>query len=32
MFDAGHSERPPNLTELYVAESFLFLLQSGETA
>lgn len=30
MFGAGHSERPPNLTELYVAESFLFLLQNGE--
>lgn len=29
-FGAGHSERPPNLTELYVAESFLFLLQNGE--
>jgi outer membrane receptor protein involved in Fe transport len=26
---AGHSERPPNLTELYVAESFMFLLQNG---
>jgi outer membrane receptor protein involved in Fe transport len=29
-FGAGHSERPPNLTELYVAESYLFLLQNGE--
>ncbi len=29
-FGAGHSERPPSLTELYVAESFLFLLQNGE--
>ncbi len=26
---AGHAERPPSLTELYVAESFLFLLQNG---
>ncbi len=29
-FGAGHSERPPSLTELYVAESYLFLLQNGE--
>lgn len=28
-FGAGHSERPPSLTELYVAEPFLFLLQNG---
>ena len=26
---AGHAVRPPSLTELYVAESFLFLLQNG---
>jgi iron complex outermembrane receptor protein len=26
----GHGERPPNLTELYVAQSFLFLLQNGQ--
>jgi outer membrane receptor protein involved in Fe transport len=26
----GHGQRPPNLTELYVAESFLFLLQNGQ--
>ena len=25
----GYAERPPTLTELYVAESFLFLLQNG---
>lgn len=29
-FGAGHAERPPTLTELYVAESFLFLLQNGQ--
>ena len=29
-FGTGHSERPPSLTELYVAESYLFLLQNGE--
>lgn len=28
-FGAGHAERPPNLTEMYVAESFMFLLQNG---
>ncbi len=26
----GHGERPPSLTELYVAQSFLFLLQNGQ--
>jgi iron complex outermembrane receptor protein len=26
---AGHSQRAPNLTELYVAQSFMFLLQNG---
>jgi iron complex outermembrane receptor protein len=26
---AGHAERAPNLTELYVAQSFMFLLQNG---
>jgi len=26
---AGHGQRPPSLTELYAAESFMFLLQSG---
>jgi len=26
----GHAERQPSLTELYVAESFLFLLQNGQ--
>lgn len=26
---AGYGMRPPSLTELYVAESFMFLLQSG---
>lgn len=26
---AGHGQRPPSLTELYIAESFLFLLQNG---
>jgi len=26
---AGHAERAPNLTELYVAETFLFVLQNG---
>ncbi len=26
---AGHGERAPSLTELYVAESFMFLLQNG---
>lgn len=26
---AGHSQRPPSLTELYVAETFLLLLQNG---
>ena len=25
----GYAERAPNLTELYVAQSFLFLLQNG---
>ncbi len=25
----GHSQRPPSLTELYVAETFLLLLQNG---
>lgn len=25
----GHGERPPSLTELYVAQSFMFLLQNG---
>jgi outer membrane receptor protein involved in Fe transport len=25
----GHGERPPSLTEFYVAQSFLFLLQNG---
>jgi outer membrane receptor protein involved in Fe transport len=29
-FGAGHAQRPPTLTELYVAESFLFLLQNGQ--
>ena len=28
-FGAGHAERAPNLTELYAAESFMFLLQNG---
>ena len=28
-FAAGHGQRAPNLTELYAAESFMFLLQSG---
>jgi outer membrane receptor protein involved in Fe transport len=28
-FAAGHGQRAPNLTELYTAESFMFLLQSG---
>lgn len=27
---AGHALRPPSLTELYVAQSFLFLLQNGQ--
>ncbi len=26
---AGHGQRPPSLTELYVAESFMLLLQNG---
>ncbi|MEO2035109.1 MAG: TonB-dependent receptor [Planctomycetaceae bacterium] len=26
---AAHAERPPNLTELYAAETFMFLLQNG---
>lgn len=26
---AGHAERAPSLTELYVAQSFMFLLQNG---
>lgn len=26
---AGHGQRPPSLTEMYAAESFMFLLQSG---
>ena len=26
---AGYSERPPTLTELYAADSFMFLLQNG---
>ncbi len=26
---AGHGQRPPSLTELYAAESFMFLLQNG---
>jgi iron complex outermembrane recepter protein len=26
---AGHAQRAPSLTELYVAESFMFLLQNG---
>jgi len=25
----GHGQRPPSLTELYVAQSFMFLLQNG---
>lgn len=25
----GHSQRPPNLTELYAAEPFMFVLQNG---
>jgi outer membrane receptor protein involved in Fe transport len=29
-FAGGHGERPPSLTELYVAQSFLFLLENGE--
>jgi outer membrane receptor protein involved in Fe transport len=28
-FAAGHAERAPSLTELYVAQSFMFLLQNG---
>lgn len=28
-FAAGHGQRAPSLTELYAAESFMFLLQSG---
>ena len=28
-FGGGYAERPPNLTELYAAESFMFLLQNG---
>lgn len=28
-FAAGHGQRAPNLTELYAAESFMFLLQNG---
>lgn len=27
--NAGHGQRAPSLTELYVAESFMFLLQNG---
>ena len=30
LMGAGHGERPPSLTELYVAQSFLFLLQNGQ--
>ena len=26
---AGHGQRPPSLTEMYAAESFMFLLQNG---
>lgn len=29
VFGAGRAERAPNLTELYAAESFMFLLQNG---
>lgn len=28
-FAAGHGQRAPSLTEMYAAESFMFLLQSG---
>ena len=31
-FGAGHSQRPPNLTELYADQSFIGSLQSGFTA
>lgn len=27
---AGHAQRPPTLTELYAAQTFLFLLQNGQ--
>lgn len=29
LFGAGRAERAPNMTELYAAESFLFVLQNG---
>lgn len=32
LFGAGHGERPPSLTELFVAQSFMFLIQNGENA
>src|SRR6185369_14206177 len=28
-FSAGHAERAPSLTELYVAQSFMFVMQNG---
>jgi outer membrane receptor protein involved in Fe transport len=29
---AGHGQRPPSLTELYVAQAFMFVLQNGQNS